>query len=281
MSPERILATWGSPVAEALLPSEADQDSVHHSTAVRVATWNLERCPSNRSGLAEAQQHRIDSVGADVWVLTETFVNRSPGPAFSGVFSPPHPTRRSAEAERFVGVWSHWPIEPLNEPAPHRRGSIAAVVTTPAGPLIIYGCVIAYGAERFFDDGLPARPWQVHAAEVQRQASEWRQLHEAYPDVPMVVAGDFNQARSGRPHSYGTSASRSALSAGLLAAGLRSLTDVNLVASGQVSGRSHVDHICVSGDLMAVGDVSAWDRRDEAGAKLSDHPTVAVDLRRP
>lgn len=86
------------------------------------------------------------------------------------------------------------------------------------------------------------------------------------------------QGRSGRRWSYGTNAARQAVTDGLAAAGLACLTEVDLVESGAISEPSHVEHICASTDLRQVGPVWAWDRIDEMGTALSDHPTIAVDL---
>ena len=218
-------------------------------------------------------------VDADIWVLTETFVDRVPSAGFDAAFSPPHPDRRPDPNERWTAIWSRWPITPLDDPAPHRRGSVAAMIATPTGPLVVYGTVIAYHGEPTHDDGRPARAWEVHRAEIERQTAEWRRLRELHPDVPIVVAGDFNQARSGRPRSYGTDAARQALNEGLAHAGLRCLTDVDLVETDAISDRSHVEHIAASEALEQVGPVHAWDRVDVAGRRLSDHPTLAVDLR--
>ena len=115
-------------------------------------------------------------------------------------------------------------------------------------------------------------------AELARQAEEWQELRRIYPGVPMVLAGDFNQARSGRRWSYGTNAGRAALSEALEAAGLRSLTDGDLVASGKISEPSHVEHICVGSEFEMSGEVLAWDRINANGRQLSDHPTIAADL---
>ena len=87
-------------------------------------------------------------VNADIWVLTETFVDRSPGPEFRPVFSPVHPERRPNLDERWTAIWSRWPFKALTDPAPHRRGTVAAMITTPLGQLIVYGTVIAYHGER-------------------------------------------------------------------------------------------------------------------------------------
>ena len=244
---------------------------------IRVATWNLERCSSRAWCKAPAQQRRLEAVDADIWVLTETFTSRSPGPGFTGVFSPPHAERRPNLDERWTAVWSRWPIEQLDTPAPHRRGTIAARIATPAGPVIVYGTVIAYQHEPMHDDGRPARGWEVHMAEVTRQSAEWQLLRQQHPETPLVVAGDFNQARSGRPRSYGTTATRAAMTDALSRTGLRCLTEVDLVESGAITHRSHVEHICVSDELTA-SPVLAWDRFDADGVSVSDHPTLAVDL---
>lgn len=219
-------------------------------------------------------------VGADIWVLTECFTNRSPGEGFSGVFSPPHPDRRPDPEERWASVWSRYPLRRMDDPAPYRRGSLAAWVETPSGPLIVYGCVIAYAHEPTHDDGRSAKAWEVHALEVDRQRAEWLRLREVHPNVPLVVAGDFNQGRSGRRWSYGTNATRQAVSEGLGAAGMTCLTEVDLVEAGVISEPSHVEHICATTDLRLVGPVHAWRRTDEEGRPLSDHPTIAVDLAR-
>ena len=160
---------------------------------------------------------------------------------------------------------------------PHRRGTVAADIETPLGRMIVYGCVIAWSHKPTFDDGTPAATWEVHAAEIDRQATEWLWLREHHPDRPLVVAGDFNQGRSGRRWDYGTHALRQQLTDRLDQVGLRSLTDLDLVETGQLV-QSHVQHICVSPELRASGRVHAWERTDESGQRLSDHPTLAADL---
>ena len=216
-------------------------------------------------------------VGADVWVLTETFTDRSPGAGFEGCHAPHHPDRRPDERERWTAVWSRWPVKPLDDPPPHRRGTIALMVAAPFGPVIVYGSVIAWGHEPCFDDGRPARTWQVHLAEIERQSAEWAALRRAHPDVPLLVAGDLNQGRSGRRWDYGTTATRQALTEGLDRAGLTCVTEVDLVADRRLE-RSHVEHICVDPRLEVVGEVLVWDRVDDTGTRLSDHPTIAVDV---
>jgi endonuclease/exonuclease/phosphatase family metal-dependent hydrolase len=165
----------------------------------------------------------------------------------------------------------------LADLAPHRRGTITARIETPLGPIIVYGTVIPYTNEPSHDDGRPARRWEVHLAEIARQSDEWQRLAAEYPDVPLIVAGDFNQARSGRPNSYGTVETRRALTEALDDAGLTCVSEGDFVADDTLE-RSHVEHICISRHLSTVGPLRVWDRRDTDGRYLSDHPTIAIDL---
>jgi endonuclease/exonuclease/phosphatase family metal-dependent hydrolase len=216
----------------------------------------------------------MESVDAEVWVLTEAHLDRSPGAGYEAVFSPEHTQRRPGR-ERWTAVWSRYPIVETPEVPGNRRGTVAAVVDAPPGPILVYGTVIAWANEKHFDDGRPARMWEVHRAEIERQAHEWSALRSAYPRVPLIVAGDFNQSRDGS-RWYGEQRSRNALTEHLSSVRLRCVTEEDFAASGRLTGHL-VDHICVSDDVK-VGKVEVWDRCDDAGQRLSDHPTVAVDL---
>jgi endonuclease/exonuclease/phosphatase family metal-dependent hydrolase len=215
-------------------------------------------------------------VNADVWVLTETHVDHRPSPAHRhGVFSPPHPERRP-DHERWTAIWSRWPLTPLNDPPPHRRGTVAAMVRAPSGPLIVYGTVIAWANEPHHDDGRPARMWEVHLAEIERQGREWAQLRAEHPGVPLVVAGDFNQDRDGS-NWYGTVATRARLGEALAGAGLVCTTRIDAVACGLLERNHLIDHICLPPELDAAAEVRCWEPVD-GDQRLSDHPVVAVDL---
>ena len=76
-------------------------------------------------------------------------------------------------------------------------GTVAAVVNAPTGPIVVYGTVTPWANERMHDDGSRARMWDVHRAEIERQGADWLALRAAYPDPPLVVAGDVNQDRDG------------------------------------------------------------------------------------
>ena len=217
-------------------------------------------------------------VEADIWVLTETWVDRAPGLGFNAVFSPPHRTRRSSDEERFVAIWSRYPLEACVSPTPHARGTVAALVHVPGMTISLYGTVIPYGNEPEHLGGRAASPWEVHVEEVARQSSEWRAMRRNH-GLPLVLAGDFNQARSGRRGAYGSARARAVLTAAHADVGLRCHTETDFVAAGLLS-RSLVDHISTTSELAPVGDAMVWDRRNAAGVVLSDHALVAVDLKR-
>ena len=136
---------------------------------IRIATWNVERPKPTGWKVPPAQRRRMAEVDADVWVLTETILGHAPSADHRhAVFSPPHPERRPAH-ERWTAIWSRWPLREISCPPSHRRGTVAAMVEHPSGPILVYGTVIAWANEPFYDDGSPARMWQVHLAEITRQ----------------------------------------------------------------------------------------------------------------
>jgi endonuclease/exonuclease/phosphatase family metal-dependent hydrolase len=243
---------------------------------MRIATWNVERVkPGARK--AAAQTRRMADVDADIWVLTETHLNHRPSDDHAhAALSPPYPARRPPH-ERWAAIWSRWPLTALSEPVPHPRGTVAAMVYGPAGPFIVYATVIPWAHDPQHDDGRPARAWEAHLAAIERQGAEWALLRSAHPDVPLIVAGDFNQHRDGRGR-YGTRATRSRLDAALGAAGLVCLTEFDAVASGKLKQQRLIDHICVAPPPAVTPRVSCWEHIDDSGQRLSDHPVVAVDL---
>lgn len=186
------------------------------------------------------------------------------------------PTRRPPH-ERWAAIWSRWPLTALGEPPPPPRGTVAAAVKAPAGPLIVYATVIPWAHDPQHDDGRPARMWEAHLAAIERQGREWALLRAARPDVPLVVAGDFNQHRDGAGR-YGTRATRSRLDAALDAAGLVCLTEFDAVATGKLKAQRLIDHVCVAPAPAGAARVSCWERIDDSGQRLSDHPVIAVDL---
>jgi endonuclease/exonuclease/phosphatase family metal-dependent hydrolase len=243
---------------------------------MRIATWNLERPSLQSWKRLPRQRERMANLDADLWVLTETRASISPDDGYHGLHVPPHPTRRPDEDERWVSLWSRRPLRPTELP-PDPRGAVSAIVDHPTGPIVLYGTVLPWANDRGDDGKAPA--WQTHYAAIEAQGEQWRQLRSLYPQAPMIVAGDFNQDRDGSGW-YGTERGRDLLTGALDSADLVCTTAEDVVATGKLQ-RSHlVDHIAISRDWAECSEVTlqCWETTDADGIRLSDHPTVAIDL---
>jgi hypothetical protein len=243
---------------------------------VRVATWNVERVKPKGWKIAPAQRQRMADVDADIWILTETHVDHGPGATYCGIHTPPITERRPAD-ERWVGIWSRYPNAPIAEPEPRGRGTLAALIDTPIGELVVYGCVIPWANEPTLGDGTPATMWRAHAETIEQIDLDLTAIRNRHPSLPIILAGDFNQDRDGSGW-YGTRAVREQLSAVLDRHDLASPTAKDVVAAGLLRSHHLVDHICITSSLAADVDVHCWETIDEADVRLSDHPTVAIDI---
>jgi len=243
---------------------------------VRIATWNVERVKPQGWKIAPAQRRRMTEVDADIWILTETHIDHSPGHGYDVVHTPAIPDRRPAN-ERWVGIWSRYTIAPITDPAPRGRGTVAAIVDAPIGQLVIYGCVIAWANEPILADGSPATMWRAHAENIAQIDHDLAVIRDRHPSLPIIIGGDFNQDRDGSGW-YGTNAVRQQLTDVLGRHGLACVTGFDVVAAGLLGNHHLVDHICVPVSLAETAAVSCWEITDEAGVRLSDHPTVAIDL---
>lgn len=243
---------------------------------MRIATWNLER-PSLRSWKRLPRQRtRMAEIDADIWILTETRASISPAEGYHGLHSPPHPLRRPDADERWVSIWSRWPLRPSGLP-PDPRGAVSAVVASPTGDVIVYGTVLPWANDKGDDD--QARMWQIHYQQIERQAEDWRALRELHPGAPLVVAGDFNQDRDGSGW-YGTHRGRGLLTQALDDVDLACVTAEDVVATGKLRESHLIDHIalCTRWNISPDIRLTCWEQTDPDGTHLSDHPTVAIDL---
>ena len=234
---------------------------------LRIATWNLERSGTRHRSRVLPQRAHLQSLNADVYVLTECHdrfeIEGCGAPVTSAPGQSPY-----EEADRAVGIWSRWPILRSLQ-TEDRRLTACAEIDHPSGPLLVYGTVLPYHA----DGGPAVGRWQSHREALALQLSEWRQLRAAYPDHLMCVAGDFNMNLDGRKW-YGDPPSRQKLLAGLAEVGLRCVTTDDWF---DAVGRSSIDHICISPNLVETSGASAWPGT-VAGRRLSDHNGVVVDL---
>jgi hypothetical protein len=217
----------------------------------------------------------MEAVSADIWVLTETRSSITPGGAYCGIHSPAHLSRRPDADERWVSVWSRWPIQTANVRV--SPWSVTGIVHSPFGRLIIHGMVLPYRHEPTNVAG-ESPVWAEFSRELSLQAQDWVAVRHQHGGLPLIVVGDFNQNLDGAQW-YGTPATRRQLALGLDVAGLRCLTMDDAVATGRLRRNHLVDHVCVSTDLAPAGEFDCWEPLAEDGKAISDHPGVVARLR--
>jgi endonuclease/exonuclease/phosphatase family metal-dependent hydrolase len=245
-------------------------------TEFAIATWNIERPGLGSWKRLPAIRSQISTIAADIWVLTETRKSISPVDGFYGIHSPNHPARREDPDERWVSVWSRWPMRNLI--VRESFWSATALVDAEFGQVIIHGIVLPYRNEPNPDGG-KMQVWAEFSRELQLQSEDWARLRRDHPGVPMVVAGDLNQSLDGT-NWYGSTATARALTVALNDADLQCLTKENVVESGKLKTDHLVDHVCVSAELTAEPHVTCWESVNDDSVRMSDHPGVVVSLTR-
>lgn len=249
------------------------------STSLRIATWNLDQ--PKRKRLIPEQIEVIAKISADIIVLTETCpeVDLS-SMGYSGISSPPYLVEK--KERNSSAIWSKWPIECVIN-TDDDDNTTCAKITSPFGSLLVYGTILTYHGDKGLDGN--SKPWVEHDNEIERQGNDWHRIQELFKRVPLIVAGDLNQARDGvgRYHSPDGIAH---LDKQLRRNNLAPLTDEDFgkkckltVSPWSKTGdyRHNVDHICVTLGRFEVQQVDAWDHFTTS-QELTDHNGVFVDL---
>ena len=176
------------------------------------------------------------------------------------------------ERRHKVSIWSRSPWHEID-----RIGSadlpsgrfVAATTATSIGDLRIVGVCVPWKMAHVATGRRDRRPWQEHQDYVEALG----EVLGLQPDLPLVVAGDFN-IRLPRPAGPGVPPP-------IVYTRLdRALAGLDVLSEGIVPGIAHqdVDHIAVSAELRHDR-VWAWPG-EEAGVQLSDHSGLAAALRR-
>ena len=239
------------------------------TSALRLATWNVEYA----DGVAKnkARLARILSERADIWVLTETHDDLSLLPTHGSVTTVQRPTGR--RGGRWTAIWSKWPLAGVAVEDPVR--TVAAIVATPAGSVLVYGTVLPWCGDAGPDLANPAKGWTEMDRVLPLQLAEWRRLRDAHPGLPLVVAGDLNMNLGG-PHYYGTKRCRETLLAGIEPLGLACATITERVPPGMLR-YPPIDHVLVPSS-WSTSVVSGWEGTNAEGSRLSDHSGLVVEV---
>lgn len=242
---------------------------------VKIATWNVQR-PSTGGPLNPQRIKKIESINADIWILTETCnsidLNAIPNHRWHKLSSfPIHDYHK--DGETLVTIWSKWEILPVSA---SRFSACAEIIDSPLGKLLIYGTVIPWDKDEGFSKLNKAGRWEEHRRQVKVQTAEWEVLASSYPEHQLCIAGDFNQHR-GSVGSYKDADSVTRVTKSLELCGLTCITQ-NAEACNDLS-KPLVDHICISNSLVGSSRLSVWPYDETPGVRLSDHHGVIVTVK--
>jgi len=212
------------------------------------------------------------AVGADVWILTETW-SAIELPGFRSLRSPSSLGLYDAsESAAAIHVREDWSLTEIQSSGLY----VCAEARRPDGgaPLLVVGTIIPWHAAP------GGKKWEVHVREAAVQAACWVRLRAAYPKHRLVVAGDFNTTLCAAGTGYGTANGRSRIHGGMQSAGLVCPTAESWVADDQpATGTRHlIDHILIDGRWLAGGPIKLDKLLGPTGRMLSDHPLVSLDV---
>lgn len=243
--------------------------------SLKIANWNIERINPTQQRSRIIKEH-ISSVGADIWFLTETHENVGPGEEFFSCFSG-EPERASQIGERWVGLFTRWPMTPLTEfvsDAP--RCATAHIPDSPFGELVLYGTVLPWTNAWH---GIPGANGQAFEAALSVQRDDWLRLAQHFPDATLILAGDFNQDLAPW-HYYGSKRKRVLLESALRNANLIPLTaGTDDPIARDSSPFACIDHICISaGKDWVSTNTQRWPDTPTPVRALSDHFGVSIEV---
>jgi exonuclease III len=251
----------------------------------KISTWNIDRpnATTKKTGLVI---EKIREVNSDILVLTET----SSAVDLSSIYPysiSTEPYERTP-TEQWVTIWSKWPIREQLKTVDNKR-TVCGIVETPFGKIILYGTIIPYhmaGVSGVRYGNLNYKTWEYHEKDLYAQSANWLELRKNNENLPLIVAGDFNQTRF-NGIGYGTKKVREILTEILKELELNCVTEIdfskNYLTEDPKKGkvRNNIDHICVSNSLinkLKSYNVGAWNHFTENRQFMSDHNGVYLEF---
>lgn len=214
-------------------------------------------------------------VPADVWVLTESHPEFTPGADYQRVTcSEPAPDR--VQGGRWVVLWVRHGLKARALAAPGEPERAAAMrVERPGRPaLLVAGSVLPWRGDRRHGD---RRGAEAFVRSLWAQADGWAALRAANPDAELAVLGDLNQELDA-PGPVGTHRGQVELGNALTVSQLRCVTggsDDPLRACGW---RANIDHVLLSTGLRTVGPAHVWPSSCPPPSNLSDHHGIGITV---
>ena len=235
--------------------------------SLRVATWNLEWA-TPRSWRTPEILRRIDQCAAEVVCLTETH-DMLLSDGGHAICSRPDYGYPMKEGRRKVMLWSREPWRQVDDVGidsmPPGR-FVSGVTETSIGEVTVVGvCIPWFGSRTEARRGDERKKrWEDHESYLAGLA----EVLERRSASRLMVMGDFNQVIG--PTSSAPDALRSALREALR-------PGMDIVTAGlSFQGRSCIDHVALSGDLVAESVAVISNAVD--GRALSDHFGAIADV---
>jgi hypothetical protein len=245
---------------------------------LKIATWNVQ-LPVSPRRRKEMRLH-TDREQADVWVLTETHDDFTPGDDYSPISSLAGRDGLHKPEHRWVTIWSKQPIERLAT-KDELRTAAARITPSSGDPFIVFGTVLPWMGDKW--GGYPSAGGVAFREALAVQLADWLRLRREFPKDEFFILGDFNQDLISRPpRYYGSVTNRKALEAALERAGQVPLTGgENDPIRRDSSPCACIDHICTRRDTKWLpGKTVRWPDCPVPKPGLSDHFGVAVSLSR-
>ncbi len=242
---------------------------------MRIATWNLESRVNPYTERDRAFRQAMAEVDADVWVLTETWIDYPPAEGYRLVAqsSGAKDLLYSANAAKrcWVNIWVKSATASTPQVAARQPDRMACSRIHFPGrrDLVVVGTVLPWGSS---DALWPCTDGYCDA--LNDQAEDWARLRGGSEPCDFVVAGDFNVHFTYKA-SYGRKTERT-MSEALTAQNLQCLTPGNVPHTQKAA----IDHICVSRRTIQVEGpkIGSWLIPIVHGKAITDHHGVFADI---
>jgi hypothetical protein len=240
---------------------------------MRIATWNLQ---SDKPLLQEREalfRQAIDTVDADIWILTETWVHFSLGENYRLAAESNPADDLTPVDRRWVAIWVKSNLDAKRQEVKNQPDRMACARIKKPGQqdVVVLGTVLPWPGDRRHptaDDFCTALTGQV---------AEWGPLWGSPRSSIFLVAGDFNQSLP-RQGNFGSIKGELALLDALKCHELFCLTPGDV----PLTKKPRIDHICVSRNGLQppfLPQAGAWPIPCMGGKEITDHSGVFTDLK--
>ncbi|MEI8343112.1 MAG: endonuclease/exonuclease/phosphatase family protein [Verrucomicrobiota bacterium] len=245
---------------------------------MKIATWNVDRVSPGYGARSERIRRAIEDVETDVWVLTETHPDFTPGDGFErAAVSATAPDRKGVQCWVAIWVRKDWDSAELTLTGQPERSAACLLRRTIGKPIIIFGCVLPWRSDVRHS---VLRGGEAFAHAIEAHSADWNHLRMKHPEAVFCLAGDLNQELNANG-PVGTKRGRDALDEAL---GLGD-RDIECITGGDLDPLvakgwpASIDHIAIGPGLQIVPNSHyIWPDHYPLQKTMSDHHGVRVEL---